>query len=41
MEEAASPPAELPDDPAALKALVREQLWTIRRLEEELRLATH
>jgi transposase len=41
MEEVASPPAELPDDPAALKALVREQLWTIRRLEEELRLATH
>jgi transposase len=41
MEEVASPPAELPDDPAALKALVREHLWTIRRLEEELRLATH
>ena len=41
MEEVASLPAELPDDPAALKALVREHLWTIRRLEEELRLATH
>jgi hypothetical protein len=31
MEEIVSPPAELPDDPATLKALVREQLWTIRR----------
>jgi len=41
MSEASSPPVDLPDDPAALKALVREQLWTIRRLEEELRLARH
>jgi transposase len=41
MSEAASPPADLPDEPGALKALVREQLWTIRRLEEELRLARH
>jgi transposase len=41
MDEAAPPPADLPDDPAALKALVREQSWTIRRLEEELRLARH
>lgn len=41
MSEATSSPADLPDDPTALKALVREQLWTIRRLEEELRLARH
>lgn len=41
MSKAASPPADLPNDPAALKALVREQLWTIRRLEEALRLAQH
>ena len=41
MPEAAPRPADLPDDPAALKALVREQSWTIRRLEEELRLARH
>lgn len=41
MPEATSPPADLPDDPAALKALVREQHWTIQRLEEELRLARH
>jgi len=33
--------ADLPDDPGALKALVCEQLWTIRRLEDELRLARH
>jgi len=41
MSEAAPAPADLPNDPTALRALVRELTWTIRRLEEELRLATH
>jgi hypothetical protein len=30
-------PADLPDDPATLKALVREQAFEIERLKEELR----
>ena len=41
MDEAPPRPANLPDDPAALKALVREQAFEIERLKEELRLATH
>ncbi len=41
MDEAPPRPADLPDDPAALKALVREQAFEIERLKEELRLATH
>jgi transposase len=41
MDEAPPRPANLPDDAAALKALVREQAFEIERLKEELRLATH
>ena len=41
MNEAPPRPADLPDDPAVLKALVREQAFEIERLKEELRLATH
>jgi transposase len=41
MDEASPRPTDLPDDPAALKALVREQAFEIERLKEELRLATH
>jgi transposase len=41
MHEAPPRPANLPDDAAALKALVREQAFEIERLKEELRLATH
>ena len=41
MDEAPPRPANLPDDPDALKALVREQAFEIERLKEELRLATH
>ena len=41
MDEAPPRPANLPDDPAALKALVREQAFEIARLKEELRLAAH
>ena len=42
MADVAPPrPADLPDDPATLKALVREQAFEIERLKEELRLATH
>jgi len=41
MDEAPPRPADLPDDPAALKALVREQAFEIERLKEELRLAAH
>jgi transposase len=32
---------DLPDDPAKLKAMVREQAFEIERLKEELRLAAH
>ncbi len=40
---ATAPPrtAALPDDPATLKSLVREQAFEIERLKEELRLARH
>jgi transposase len=40
---ATAPPrsAVLPDDPATLKSLVREQAFEIERLREELRLARH
>jgi transposase len=40
---ATAPPrsAVLPDDPATLKSLVREQAFEIERLKEELRLARH
>jgi transposase len=41
MDEAPPRPTDLPDDPAALKALVREQAFEIERLKEELRLAAH
>jgi transposase len=42
MPEAAPPrSADLPDDPATLKSLVREQAFEIERLKEELRLARH
>lgn len=41
MDEAPPRAADLPDDAAALKALVREQAFEIERLKEELRLATH
>ena len=41
MDEASPRPTDLPDDPAALKALVREQAFEIERLKEELRLAAH
>ena len=41
MDEVPPRPANLPDDPAALKALVREQAFEIERLKEELRLAAH
>lgn len=42
MPEAAPPrSAVLPDDPATLKSLVREQAFEIERLKEELRLARH
>jgi len=41
MDEAPPRSAQLPDDPSALKALVREQAFEIERLKEELRLATH
>jgi transposase len=41
MDEAPPRPADLPDDPAALKALVREQAFEIERLKEELRLSAH
>lgn len=39
----AAPPrsADLPDDPATLKSLVREQAFEIEKLKEELRLARH
>jgi len=39
----ATPPrsADLPEDPATLKAMVREQAFEIERLKEELRLAAH
>jgi transposase len=39
----AAPPrtADLPDDPATLKSLVREMSFEIEKLKEELRLATH
>jgi len=39
----AAPPrsADLPDDPATLKSLVREQAFEIEKLKEQLRLATH
>ena len=39
----ASPPrsADLPEDPATLKAMVREQAFEIERLKEALRLAAH
>jgi hypothetical protein len=33
--------ADLPEDPATLKAMVREQAFEIERLKEELRLAAH
>lgn len=33
--------ADLPDDPSALKSLVREQAFEIEKLKEQLRLATH
>jgi len=41
MDEAPPRAADLPDDAATLKALVREQAFEIERLKEELRLATH
>ena len=42
MAEVAPPrTADLPDDPATLKTLVREQAFEIERLKEELRLARH
>src|ERR1700675_3769363 len=41
MDEAPPRPVDLPNDAAALKALVREQALEIERLKEELRLATH
>jgi transposase len=42
MDEAPPRPADhLPDDPSALKALVREQAFEIERLKEQLRLAAH
>ena len=42
MPETAPPrSAVLPDDPATLKSLVREQAFEIERLKEELRLARH
>ena len=41
MDEAPPRSADLPDDPATLKSLVREQAFEIERLKEELRLATH
>jgi transposase len=41
MDEAPPRPTDLPDDPAALKALVREQAFEIERLKEELRFAAH
>jgi transposase len=41
MDEASPRPTDLPDDPAALKALVREQAFEIERLKEALRLAAH
>lgn len=39
----AAPPrtADLPDDPATLKLLVREQAFEIEKLKEQLRLAAH
>lgn len=39
----AAPPrtADLPDDPATLKSLVREMSFEIEKLKEQLRLATH
>jgi transposase len=41
MHEVPPRAADLPDDAASLKALVREQAFEIERLKEELRLATH
>jgi transposase len=42
MPEAAPPrTSDLPDDPATLRSLVREQAFEIERLKEELRLARH
>ena len=41
MTEAPPRPADLPDDPATLKALVRVLAFEIERLKEELRLAAH
>lgn len=42
MSDAARPrSADLPDDPATLKSLVREQAFEIEKLKEQLRLATH
>ena len=42
MSDAAPPrTADLPDDPATLKSLVREQAFEIEKLKEQLRLATH
>jgi transposase len=42
MPESAPPrSADLPDDPATLKSLVREQAFEIERLKEELRLTRH
>jgi transposase len=42
MSDAAPPrSSDLPDDPAILKSLVREQAFEIEKLKEELRLATH
>lgn len=41
MDEAASRCSEFPDDPATLKAIVREKELRIAALEEELRLLVH
>ena len=41
MDEVACKSSELPDDPAALKALLREKELRIAKLEEELRLLIH
>ena len=41
MDKVASKSSELPDDPATLKALLREKELRIAKLEEELRLLIH